>query len=353
MNLPTKEQKKTVAEYRDLKAFNQSKLKEFISNKRAFYRKYILGEVADEEKSFDMVYGSLVDVLLFSSQDFDKYFCIANCVPPVGQMLDLVQSLYRKTLVYSTNGELTRQFTDIFQEAFIEVSTGKTPKFKGKTWEKALEMFVGSDAEVYYEELRRNTGREVVTLGVIDSAEKTVAMLKNNFITRDLFSNREGVDVYQQEAIEFDFMGHQFKCLPDHFEVHHKLKEIRLYDLKCTWNVEDFSYNYLKNRYDIQGGIYYTGLENWKKLNNLSDYTVSPMAFVTCDSSGYTNPLIHRTSMKDLNAAFNGYIVRGKRYMGIKEAIEELTWSLDTGNWNISKRAFEQNGIIDIEVNYE
>lgn len=301
------------------------------------------------------MFGSLVDCIKFSPNEIDNQYVIGTQIPPVGQMLDFVNVLYRRTLAASKDGVLQRDIQDLLMDTYLEVTVdkgGNPAKFKGKSFEKVLELFLAT-GEAYYEELRRNTGKTVITLGVMQRAEETVELLRSNFVTRELFSEREGVDIYEQEPIEFEYMGHELKCLPDHFEVHHKEKLIKLYDLKCSYEVEDFAFNYLKFRYDIQSGMYYVGLEEWKKKHNLGDYIVEPMRFIICDSSGITNPLIHETSMKDLNASMNGFSIRGKEYIGIKEGLEELKWAIDTDTWNISKRAYDKKGIMELNLKYD
>ena len=148
-------------------------------------------------------------------------------------MLDLAKELYNQTKKNTENGIVTKNVSDLLMDAYLAVSfdsAGKNIKFKNKTFEKVVEMFTDSDAELYYNELRRNTGKTVISQSMMDKAESTVDLLKNNFVTYELFSDREDVDVFEQEAIEFQIEGEDFKSLPDHFEVHHKTKEIVPFD---------------------------------------------------------------------------------------------------------------------------
>lgn len=352
MNLPSKV-KRTVSEYRALDVNSYSTLKEYSKNRQNYYKKYILKENIEEKKSFDMIMGSLVDCILFTPLEYDEHFAVSSVKEPVGQMLDFCNVLYKNTLKYIEDGKVTRDMSDLLMDTYLEVAfDGDKPiAFKNKTFEKVVEMFKESGEE-YYEELRRNTGKEVISLGMLSNAEDTVDLIKNNFVTYELFTEREGVDVYQQEPIEFEYKGMKFKCLPDHFEVHHNTREIHPYDLKCTWQVESFDYNYIKNRYDIQSGLYYVGIKAWAKSKGL-DYYIRPMSFITVDATGVTNPLIYKTSEGDLLKSFSGYEINGKEYMGIDEIIDNIEWSLETGNWNISKKSFDLKGILTIHIKYD
>lgn len=349
--------KKTrVADYRDVEKLSYSSLKTFINNKLGYYKEFILREPVERKESFAMDFGNLVDCMLFDYDNLNNLYAVSSGVEPVGQMMDLTKELYRKTLIYSQDGQLTKDFKLILEEAYQSVafdSAGKAVAFKGKSFDKVCGMFFGSDAESYYDELRRNTGKTVINLGMMTNAEETVDLLRNNFVTGHLFQERVNVDIYEQEPIEFEIFNEQMKCLPDHFEVHHDKKLIIPYDLKCTWEVLTFPYNYIKNRYDIQNAVYVLGLQEWKKVHNLQDYQVLPMTFITVDSTGSTNPLLWKTTGEDVDRAINGYSINGKKYMGIKEAIEDLQWSRETDIWNMRQDAYVKNGIIDINVQYD
>lgn len=354
MNLPTKTiNKATVSEYRKLDVNSYSSIKEFIKNRNTYYKKYILKEYTEDKPNFDMVMGSLIDNLIFTPLEYDEHFAVTSVQEPKPQMLDFCNILYRKTLEYTREGIVTKDMQDLLMDTYLEAAwNGETAiRFKGKTFEKVIEMFQ-KDGEAYYEELRKNTGKEVISLGMLANAEKAVDLIKNNFVTYELFTKREGVDVYQQEPIEFEYRGIKLKCLPDHFEVHHNEKIIKPYDLKCTWQVEEFAYNYIKNRYDIQNGLYNEGIRQWAK-SKYPDYIIEPMRFITVDATGVTNPLIHETTYEDMENAFTGYEINGKRYIGINEAIDGIKWANDTSNWSMSKEAFEQKGIMKLNINYD
>lgn len=354
MNLPMKNNI-TVKQYRDLPALSYSMLKDFVlKGRQYYYKKYVTKDLPPEEESFDMLMGNLVDVLLFTKDEFDSKYTTSTVAEPKGQMLDFCNILYKNTMKYTEDGVVVRDMSDILMDSYLECAFegDVAVKFKGKSFEKVLELF-RKDGEEYYEELRRNTGKTVISLGTLKRAEDTVDLIKNNFVTYELFTQREDVDIYQQLPIEFKFKGTDMRCLPDHFEVHHKTKIIKPYDLKCTWMVEDFDYNYLKNRYYIQGGLYNEGISQWAKKEGLEDYKVQPMRFIAVDSTGITNPLIHKTSYVDLENSFTGFSVDGRRYMGIIEAIKNIKWCMETGNWNISKDSFDKKGIIPMQIKYD
>lgn len=132
--------------------------------------------------------------------------------------------------------------------------------------------------------------------------------------------------------------------------VDHVLKNIEIYDLKCVWNVEDFYDNYyLYRRAYIQAYLYYWAVKYWAKQPGLEDYHVEFPKFMTCDSINYYMPLIRTLYGRDLGEAYDGFETKGKTYPGVQEIIKDLKWAKENNQWRISKKNFENDGIIHIK----
>ena len=177
---------KTEATYRAVKMDSSSSLKEFCLDRKKYHRKYILNERVEDTVNKAATIGRIVETLLLEPQEFDSRFYLSVCTKaPTGLMLDFVEALYKHTAecTDADTGTVTRAFDDIVKDAYVDSG------FKIKQ-EAVLAKFVGSDAEIYYKEMRevRAKGLTVVTTEDITNADKTVNELKTNFVTKEVIN---------------------------------------------------------------------------------------------------------------------------------------------------------------------
>jgi hypothetical protein len=198
----------------------------------------------------------------------------------------------------------------------------------------------------------RSKGLTVVTTQDITNAEKIVTELKTNPVTADIVNLVDDVQysVHNQLQVEgYEVFGHMFKSMMDKVVVDHKAKKVQVYDLKCTWSVENF-YNeyYLYRRAYIQGFLYHKAAESWASEMGYGDYKILYPKFIVCDSTNYMNPLIYAMSDENMQDALNGFEHKGREYPGVAQLIEDLKWALENDKWNISQENYLSNGIVKL-----
>ncbi len=146
--------------------------------------------------------------------------------------------------------------------------------------------------------------------------------------------------------------GHKFKSMMDKVVVDHEAKTIQVYDLKCTWSVENF-YNeyYLYRRAYIQGYLYYWAAFNFQNSDEKlkGEYKILYPKFIVCDSTNYMNPLIYAMSDENMQDALNGFEHKGREYPGVAQLIEDLQWALANDKWNISRENYINNGVVKLD----
>jgi len=341
---------KTEATYRALNIDSSSSLKDFSVDRKKYYRKYISGEYVEEQDNKAATVGRIVETLLLEPDQFDKRFFMSSCASaPTGLMLAFVEGLYKFTAeATDDNGNITREFEDIAKDAYAE--SGFKIKF-----DAVLSKFVGSDAEIYYKEIRevRSKHLTVITTEDVSNAEKIVEELKTNSITANIVNlvNSARYSVENQLQVEgFNVDDHLFKSMMDKVIVDHEQRTIQVYDLKCTWSVENFYEEYyLYRRAYIQAYLYWKAAVAFKNENDIGDYEISPIKFIVCDSTNYMSPLIYELSMENLLEAYNGFEHKGRTYPGVKQLIKELNWAIENNIWNISMNNYLNNGVVNIK----
>ena len=343
---------KTEAQYRAVVMDSSSSLKDFSTDRKKYYKKYFLGEKVEDKDSSAANMGRIVETLLMEPHLFDDKFYMSSCAStPTGLMLDFVEALYRVTRdATDEEGKITRDFADISLEAY------NISGFKIK-YEAVIGKFIGSEAEIYYNEIRRvrTLNLTVVNTTEISVAEKIVERLKANSTTGPIVnmvnsSRYEVIDQMQVEGYTID--GHKFKSMLDKVIIDHDQKSIQPYDLKCTWSVENFYEEYyLYRRAYIQAYLYYHAMLHLvdNPESPYYGYTVGTLQFIVCDSTNYYQPLIYTLDSEDMQDAHDGFVHKGRTYPGVGDLIAALTWCIESGTWDISHKNYLSNGVVNIK----
>jgi hypothetical protein len=343
---------KTEAQYRALEMDSSSSLKDFSQDRKKYYKKYILGEKVEDKDSSAANMGRIVETLLMEPHLFDDKFYMSSCTSaPTGLMLDFVEALYKHTKeATDENGLVGRPMNELLEDAY------KDSGFKIK-YEAVINKFIGSDAEIYYNEIRtvRTKGLTVVNTTEISIAEKIVEQLRINTTTAPIVnltnsSRYEVIDQMQVEGYTVD--GHKFKSMLDKVVIDHKEKTIQPYDLKCTWSVENFYEEYyLYRRAYIQAFLYYNAMKYLAadEASPYYGYKVEYLKFIVCDSTNYYQPLIYTLDDYDMINAYKGFILKGRTYPGVEDLIAALSWCVTSGTWTISHKNYLSNGVVNIK----
>jgi len=338
---------KTEKEYRAVSMDSSSSLKEFSLDRRKYHKKYVLNENVEDSETKASVVGRVVETLLLEPEEFDNRFYMSVCLSaPTGLMLAFVEALYKNTAAATDEmGEVTKSFEELSRDAYAESG------FKIK-YDAVIAKFQGSDAEIYYDEMRkvRSKGLTVVTTEDVTNAEKIVTELKTNFVTAEVVNlvSSARYSVHNQFQVEgYSVDGMLFKSMMDKVVIDHDKKTIQVYDLKCTWSVENFFEEYyLYRRAYIQAFLYYQAAVSLttNETSDVCGYKVECPRFIVCDSTNYYNPLIYRLTEEDLLYAYKGFEHKGRRYPGVSDIIKDLKWAQDNDVWNISRENYISKG---------
>lgn len=343
--------KKTEASYRAIVMNSSSSLKDFSTDRKKYYRKYVLGEKTEDKDTQAATTGRVVETLLLEPDEFDNRFHMSSCAkPPTGLMLDFVTALNSHTQAATNeDGVITKDFEEIAKAAYAD--SGFKIKF-----DAVLAKFAGSDNEVYYNEMRivSAKGLTVVTTDDVTNAEKVVEELKTNPATADIVNavDSDRWQIFNQHQVEgYEVDGMKFKSMMDKIVVDHVRKTIQIYDLKCVWAVENFYEEYyLYRRAYIQAYLYHRALLNSEDAFpfDSKEYRVHYPQFIVCDSTNYYSPLVYILDGDDMEDAYNGFEHKGRKYPGVKELITDLKWAIDNDKWNISRKNYINDGKVKL-----
>jgi hypothetical protein len=345
--------------YRKLEGLSASNIKLFAKDRIAFYKEVVLKEKRKEKTSDALSLGTMIDFCLSDclgswqefEQRFDEKFILLSVKKGSGQMFLLSDLLYEYTLRdMDEEGNITSSFSIRFEEAFNRLQ--EQDKFKGKKVEWALEQFKDSDAEIYFSENLKAIEKLAVDEWMLTKCKSIVENVLIDENVKHLFEEKENVNNLGKYIIEWEYKDLKAKSELDNLTIDHNTKEIIITEIKSTWDLEDFERTYLKLRYDLAAIYYYKAIQYTFK--ELQDYMIKFQFLVIDTSPQELNPLIYKVSLEDLEKAEFGFKTKsGYYYKGLDELVNEILWYQETQNWRISKEAFENNGILNLNINYE
>lgn len=345
------EGKKIITEetYRAIPSLSSSDLRLFSIDRKKFYKTKVLLEERDEEYSKALLIGSISHCLLLEPENFESKFFLSVCEkPPTGMLLTFTESLYKHTIAcMDEEGVVTREFSELAQLAYEE-SGYKI------TLEAVLKKFAG-EGERYYYQLReaKTRGLEVVCVDDLAIANKIVQIIKEDEFVGPIFSDElEGLNEVKVES--FDLDGIEMKAMLDRIIIDRKNKTIQLYDLKVVFDNQNFYREYwLKKKAYIQAFVYWRALmAGTLDLGfNYADYEILPPIFIAADSGCHYQPLLYTMKVSDLDKAEYGFMESGRFYEGVSTILSEIKFCKENNIWNISKKAYENKGVVELAFN--
>lgn len=339
--------------YRKIDALSQSMIKEFYDDRKKFYKKYILGEVVEQEITQGIKMGNLVDCLYLIPELFEDKFFMSICTEiPTEKMLAFCKALAMHSMEsLDEEGIQRRDFAELTHLAYID---------SGFKWalSRILEQFSGKEPENYFRELIQTyaSGKIVITSEDVENANRIVTALRTGEFTSFLnLDSTEDREIFRQVPVDgFVIEGRPFKGLLDMLEVNHTEKYLQPYDLKVVWSVEGFYREYyLKMRAYLQAATYdlaCTHLRTVQYGGQEGGYTIRPMKFIVCDSINYYNPLIYNLQLDDIMDGFRGFTHRGQYYKGLIQLVKELNWHMDNNIWGMSMENYLNAGMVQVNT---
>lgn len=327
--------------YRAIPVDSYSSFKDFLEDRKKYYKKYVLGEKIKEDDDKVMTMGNLVDCMYTNEGDISEKFQLATAPVPKPQYENFVGKLIKRV-----QEDPEREMVDNIALAREDAA------MKKDSLEKVILNFTGTSIEEYFKEryAAEALGKILISVEDLQNAEKIHDELLTNPFTSKIMRQKtnEKVIVIRQHPVFFEINGYPVKGLIDRLEINLEEKYIQPDDLKVTWNVEEFPEKYyLYRRSDIQAGIYHLGALDYRD-KHYPDFEVRYMRFIVADSINYMSPLVFETNESDFEKAMVGFEHKGRKYRGLHSTIEDLKWHKEKGIWNVSREHYQNNGVCSI-----
>ena len=284
-------------------------------------------------------FGSLVDDLLFNSQEYFKenYYIFDGEKPSatLGNLCDIILKNYTELPNIQQVKQIIEHndfWSNIKDPNKLEANFNK-PEF----WTYLTCKF-------------DTVNKTVITTKEFHEAMDIVSILKEHEYSKDILYNDH--DNYHQFRIEFEYKKFTIRGIIDILTIDHVNKMVYITDLKTGKNPAiEFEDSFIKWRYYFQGAIYTLASEQILRALGIRDYKLEKFQFLYISKSDKT-PLVYKMTDKWISAAMNGFHINRYVYKGINELIDEIRWCWDNKEYLVPKYIVDNNGVVDIKDNF-
>lgn len=357
------------------------------------WKKYYIDKQNDKDsEKTSFTFGSLVDTLLFTPEEYDKRFVIVeDKTIPSEAIASIIKSYYNKIIANNNNLKeledllpdkpvyltLTLDHTDVLIDCANQyVSKDKDGNEKigwNNSWKTETKVdTLKKKGENYFNTLIKCENRQIVSQSLVLEAENLKNILQNHEAVKKYFVPTENSELLFQLEIFVTYtvkVNDVWKKLPlkgalDIVRIDHNTKTIQIIDFKTDKNAYTFIQSIKQYGYVDQLSYYMFLLKLWLQSYCEGKYCnyniISPLNVVIDVYDKY--PYVYRHSHADLAIAQlgNKHIIRNlvneerfshpfKYKKGWEEKLEEISWHYFTDQWNAPKELLE-TGYIEVNI---
>lgn len=322
----------SVPYYEDLSRISNSNIGWFLNKGPAFLHK-MLTEPPPEEKNPVLERGTMIHEYILQPEEFQKDYVVWDKSRPSSAQ----QEKFCQELAFSTEIEPNRAILSAYKEAY---STA------GKSEDKMLAegLKISSSLSEYIAFLKANDGRKMINHFDYQMLEKIKHKISSHKLASKIINNDYGSTEYENwHEFHINWIyyvdtssGIECKSLLDGLSLNYKDKKAIIYDLKTTqklWHFEDSieQYDYLRQL------AYYKQAVMWY-LKNECDEDPNKWSFsfyiIGIDTTGTCEIRVFSIDDKTVQT----------RNDTIRDALRDIFWHKNTGNWKHSRRYYEGDG---------
>lgn len=283
--------------------------------------------------------GSIVDDLLLplDNFEFEKEYIISDIEKPSATSGKLIDIVLKQYLEVPDEKELLRICkVNSFWKTFKD--------------EKKLEIFKDNKIIDYLKLHIKGSKASIITTEEFNESKNLADILKSHEFSKNYFIPVKGVDVYNQFGFIFKLEGIYLRGSIDMIRIDHNKKTIQLIDLKTgAPSYSDFIKNYVKFRYYLQEAIYMQSVSYIKDFFEIHNYELLPFRFLYISRSEKI-PITIEVPESWHYGGLNGFSIRGYKYKGLLELIDEVKWHFSNKEFELPKDVVNNNGNIELNT---
>jgi len=328
-----------------------------------------LDVVGGVKQSFNLKFGSLVDMMCFEPHLVDDNFYKGGASKPpttnVKNICDLVlQGLKGRAgqtveIVTDLGRRKSRKLSNNLENYKADfVAHARALKVYANYSEDKLISTVLDGGSVtgreYFKDKMSSRGKNLIKPEMWAHAAHTANTLITHPFTAKYFTTGvKGIEIIYQYKFDTMVNGRRCKGMLDCLVINHLAKVIIPVDLKTGESAcKDFPMLYTMHRYYIQGALYREALKTICSNDfELMNYAVKPFEFVYISKLNPNKPLRFVVAEDMHQLALHGFTDRyGYEYKGVHELMEDYYYSIENNKAEYSLEEVNNKGLVNMNA---
>lgn len=349
--------KLTEQQYRDLELPSYSML--------AAIDKQGVDVVGGVKQSFNLKFGSLVDMMCFEPHRVDDNFHQGDSAKPPTTNVKNICDLILKGLDGKA-GQLVAVTTGLGRRKQMKISSklsdygpdmkahaAKLGIYKSYSEEKTISAVVSAGSD-YFKDKIMSRGKNLIKPEMWRHAAHTAATLISHPFTAKYFTHGvKGIEIIYQYKFDTIVDGKRCKGMLDCLVINHTAKLIFPVDLKTGESAcKDFPMLYTAHRYYIQGALYREALKTIVDNDfELMGYVVKPFEFVYISKLNPNKPMKFTVGEDMHDASLVGFTDRfGYKYRGVHDLLDDYYYSVANNNLEYTHEEMTNKGVVKMDL---
>ena len=326
-----------------------------------------LDVVGGIKQSFNLKFGSLVDMMCFEPHLVDKTFYKGVTAKPPTTNVKNICDIILKGLGTGNEGQVaegiitpfgrrkSRKITGNIKDYTAEIllAASELKVYKNYSENKLLHTVTSAGSD-YFKDKIKSRGKNLIKPEMWDQCAHTANTLMTHPYTAKYFAKGiKGIEIIYQ--YKFDALVNNRRCkgMLDCLVVNHNEKLIFPIDLKTGESAnKDFPMLYTMHKYHIQGALYREALKSIVDDDfTLMGYEVKPFEFVYISKLNPNKPSRFLVGEDMHEAALQGFTDRyGYQHRGVYDLLDDYYYSIENNNAMYSQEEIDRKGLLVMDL---
>lgn len=276
--------------------------------------------------------GTMIHMYLLQPEEFwENYMIIDYEKPKTTQQLAFCEAYFNSTEILEED-----KLINAYKASYSGNNMSKDAMLK-----KAKELQL-KFAE-YIEFLNKNQTYKIISFADLTMLKRIKENIYNHIKAKELLENQSGIECHNEFHINWEAEKQQVMCksLLDRVKIDHAERKIVLIDLKTTADVYNFKHSVEEYDYYRQIAFYILALTWYMKEEgyDIEDYDLE--AYIIAIQSNGNNEI------RVFNMLNEQELLARKDL--ISEALTEISYHYQTGNWDHTREYYENNGTEELK----
>lgn len=276
--------------------------------------------------------GTMIHMYLLQPEEFwENYMIIDYEKPKTTQQLAFCEAYFNSTEILEED-----KLINAYKASYSGNNMSRDAMLK-----KAKELQL-KFAE-YIEFLNKNQTYKIISFADLTMLKRIKENIYNHIKAKELLENQLGIECHNEFHINWEAEKQQVMCksLLDRVKIDHAERKIVLIDLKTTADVYNFKHSVEEYDYYRQIAFYILALTWYMKEEgyDIEDYDLE--AYIIAIQSNGNNEI------RVFNMLNEQELLARKDL--ISEALTEISYHYQTGNWDHTREYYENNGTEELK----